>query len=344
MDVVKTNIEKIGGTVDVHSQPGQGTTLKIKIPLTLAIIPALIVTSGGDRYAIPQVSLLELVRLEGEQARKGIEMIHGAPVYRLRGNLLPLVYLNRELEIEDSSKAPEQDIFNIVVLQADDRQFGLVVDQINDTEEIVVKPLGKQLKGISGVCRRHHHGRRPGCSHSGRARYCPACRSGHGGSRSQSGRQGREGRARDGNRADVPAVSTWQKPPHGHPALAWWHGWRKSRQPAWSGRTIARLCNTATIFCRSFAWRTFCTAATNKTADQQTLQVVVQTDGDRSAGFVVGRILDIVEATLDVKRTTKRDGLLGSAVIQGHVTDLVDLPAILRKEEPAFFEQAMAVG
>ena len=70
MDVVKTNIEKIGGTVDVQSQPGEGTTLKIKIPLTLAIIPALIVTSGGDRFAIPQVSLLELVRLEGEQARK----------------------------------------------------------------------------------------------------------------------------------------------------------------------------------------------------------------------------------------------------------------------------------
>ena len=65
MDVVKTNIEKIGGTVDVHSTRGQGTTLKIKIPLTLAIIPALIVTSGGERYAIPQVSLLELVRLRG---------------------------------------------------------------------------------------------------------------------------------------------------------------------------------------------------------------------------------------------------------------------------------------
>ena len=93
MDVVKTNIEKIGGTVDVQSRPGQGTTVRIKIPLTLAIIPALIVTSGGERYAIPQVSLLELVRLEGEQARTRSSMIHGAPVYRLRGNLLPLVYL-----------------------------------------------------------------------------------------------------------------------------------------------------------------------------------------------------------------------------------------------------------
>ncbi|MGA2233402.1 MAG: chemotaxis protein CheA, partial [Tepidisphaeraceae bacterium] len=93
MDVVKTNIEKIGGTVDLQSKSGEGTTIRIRIPLTLAIIPALVITSGGDRFAIPQVSLLELVRLEAEQARKGVESIRGTPVYRLRGNLLPLVYL-----------------------------------------------------------------------------------------------------------------------------------------------------------------------------------------------------------------------------------------------------------
>ena len=99
MDVVKTNIEKIGGTVDLQSTRGKGTLLKIKIPLTLAIIPALIVTSGGERFAIPQVSLIELVRCEGEQARTQHRDVHGAPVYRLRGNLLPLVYLNRELRL-----------------------------------------------------------------------------------------------------------------------------------------------------------------------------------------------------------------------------------------------------
>ena len=98
MDVVKTNIEKIGGSVDVNSESGRGTTIRIKIPLTLAIIPALIVSSGPERFAIPQVSLLELVRLDGEQARRGIERVHGAPVYRLRGRLLPLVYLEHELK------------------------------------------------------------------------------------------------------------------------------------------------------------------------------------------------------------------------------------------------------
>ncbi len=149
MDVVKTNIEKIGGTVDVTSVRGRGTTLKIKIPLTLAIIPALIVTTGAERFAIPQVSLVELVRLEGKAAETGIEMIQEASVYRLRGNLLPVVYLNRELKLNGKSSKAADESINIVVLQADGRQFGLVVDEINDTEEIVVKPLGKQLKGIS---------------------------------------------------------------------------------------------------------------------------------------------------------------------------------------------------
>ncbi len=154
MDVVQSNIEKIGGTVDIRNKHGQGTTLKIKIPLTLAIIPALMVESGGNQYAIPQVNLMELVRLEGERAAKGIEMVHGTPVYRLRGNLLPLVDLNRELMIEDETAqdgtngSSGAETISIVVLQADDRQFGLVVDGINDTEEIVVKPLGKLLKGI----------------------------------------------------------------------------------------------------------------------------------------------------------------------------------------------------
>src|SRR5580700_8121723 len=149
MDVVKTNVEKIGGTVDVQSTLGRGTTVRVKIPLTLAIIPALVVTCGGDRYAIPQVSLLELVRLKADHVSKGIELVHGAPVYRLRGRLLPLVYLSRELKLAAPRLAAKSDgAINIVVVQADERRFGLVVDQINDTEEIVVKPLRKQLKTV----------------------------------------------------------------------------------------------------------------------------------------------------------------------------------------------------
>jgi two-component system chemotaxis sensor kinase CheA len=146
MDVVKTNIEKIGGTVDLQSLAGQGTTLKIKIPLTLAIIAALIVTSGGERFAIPQVSLLELLRLDGSTR---IEHIYGAPVYRLRGRLLPLVFLNRELHLQPDGSDRQPEAVNIVVLRVEDRQFGLVVDAVSDTEEIVVKPLAKQLKAVA---------------------------------------------------------------------------------------------------------------------------------------------------------------------------------------------------
>lgn len=152
MDVVKTNVEKIGGTLDIHSTVGKGTTLRIKIPLTLAIVPALIVTCDEDRYCIPQVSLLELVRLEGDRARTDIELMHSVPVYRLRGQLLPLVFLDEELKLRPHRSDDERrssDIINIVVLQAEDRQFGLVVNQINDTQEIVVKPLGVHLKGLS---------------------------------------------------------------------------------------------------------------------------------------------------------------------------------------------------
>ncbi len=151
MDVVKTNVEKIGGTLEIHSVQGSGTTMRIKIPLTLAIVPGLTVTCDGDCYCIPQASLLELVRLEGDQVEKEIEQIHNVPVYRLRGNLLPLLYLDEQLGLRahrtDDERRAEGEV-NIVVLQAEGKPFGLVVDSITDMQEIVVKPLGLHLKGI----------------------------------------------------------------------------------------------------------------------------------------------------------------------------------------------------
>ncbi|MEM8923168.1 MAG: chemotaxis protein CheA [Actinomycetota bacterium] len=146
MDVVRTKIEQIGGSVEISSTVGKGTTFRLKIPLTLAIIPALIVNSGRGRYAIPQTSLIELVRLTDDDGASQVESVHGAPVYRLRGRLLPLVFLDDLLGTcspEDAGTAR-----NIVVLQADDHQFGLVVDEIDDTAEIVVKPLGKAVEKI----------------------------------------------------------------------------------------------------------------------------------------------------------------------------------------------------
>ncbi|MCP3856402.1 MAG: histidine kinase, partial [Actinomycetia bacterium] len=146
MDVVRTNVERIGGSLDVKTVLGKGTTFKIKIPLTLAIIPALTITCADNKYAIPQLSLQELVRLEETDPEQKIEDVHGAPVYRLRGRLLPIIDLREHLGVDP---VEEPGSINIVVLQTDGRLFGLVVDDIQDTEEIVVKPLGREVKDLA---------------------------------------------------------------------------------------------------------------------------------------------------------------------------------------------------
>ena len=148
MDVVRTNVEKIGGKVEVDSRTGQGTTLRLRIPLTLAIIPALIVRTLDQSFALPQGALSELVHVPPEQANTMIEWMEGAPLFRLRGKLLPLVFLDRMLTPGNQHKeASERDNF-IAVLDADGRRFGLVVDGLEDPEEVVVKPLSSVLKGI----------------------------------------------------------------------------------------------------------------------------------------------------------------------------------------------------
>jgi two-component system chemotaxis sensor kinase CheA len=145
MDVVKTNIERIGGMIDLQSTPGVGTSVKLKIPLTLAIIPAVVVISGGQRFVIPQTSLVELLDVRGEAGRHTIEMYHETPVLRLRGELLPILHLSRELRLSSLVDAARADRTPVVVLQIGERRFGLVVDQIVNSEEIVVKPLWKAI-------------------------------------------------------------------------------------------------------------------------------------------------------------------------------------------------------
>jgi two-component system chemotaxis sensor kinase CheA len=144
MDVVRTKIEAIGGAVEVDSVVGRGTTWRLRIPLTLAIMPALTVECSGDLYAIPQVNLLELVALDSQRSESGIEHIHEAAVYRLRGELLPLVSLSEVLEV--GGERPENAV--IAVVQSDQQRFGLLVDRVLNTEEIVVKPLSARLKAI----------------------------------------------------------------------------------------------------------------------------------------------------------------------------------------------------
>lgn len=157
MDVVRSNLESIGGNIELQSTEGIGTTLKIKIPLTLAIIPALIVTQADQRFAIPQVDLVELFRLEGNELVTRMEDIHGSVFIRLRGDLLPVVYLGHELNLyskvsEDVSEDVadfENKNITVVVIKIENKQYGLVIDEVHETQEIVVKPLGRRLKDIN---------------------------------------------------------------------------------------------------------------------------------------------------------------------------------------------------
>ena len=146
MDVVRTNIDQIGGTIDIKSVAGEGCSVTIKIPLTLAIVSALIVEAAGDRFAIPQLSVVELVRARANSEHR-IERIKDTAVLRLRNKLLPLIHLKKLLKIDDGAASDPENGF-IVVTQVGSQTFGIVVDGVFHTEEIVVKPMSTKLRHI----------------------------------------------------------------------------------------------------------------------------------------------------------------------------------------------------
>jgi len=333
MDVVKTNIEKIGGTVDLESTDGLGSTVRIRIPLTLAIIPALVATVGGDRYAIPQVNLVELVRLDGDDALNGIEDLHGAPVYRLRGNLLPLVFLNRVLGIDkDSTNSGEehdepQVSHNIVVVQADDRQFGLVVDEINDTEEIVVKPLDKQIKSVPVYA---------GTTIMGDGRVALILDVMGIAQRANvlSGKDhgfGQEGESHStGSSEELRTFLVLNGPEKRRMAIELD---RVSRLEEISLSKIERAGDRDVVQYRDeimpLVYVSKALGLEPTDCDSDTLQVVVHARAGHSAGIVVDSITDIVDASVDVSMPSNSKGIAMTVVIDGHVSDVLDLNALL---------------
>lgn len=331
MDVVKTNIEKIGGTVDLQTVAGRGTTFKIKIPLTLAIIPALVVSCSNNRFAIPQVSLLELVRLEGEQATSSIEWIQGAPVYRLRGRLLPLVYLSKILKTQ-ANDLGSNEVINIVVLRADDRQFGLVVDRINDTEEIVVKPLSKQLKGVTVYSGATIMGDGKvalildvmGIAHSADVVSKDRKRSAL-----DSSARVKEGME---NTQTLLVLGTGCKRRLALPIS------QVARLETIEMSSIEYADDREVVQYRGEILPLLRLASILGLEDDfeptdGLLNIVVYSEQGVSYGLVVNRIVDIVETGFEISRPSQRVGLMGSTVIHEHVTDVVDLPAIIRQLE-----------
>ena len=147
MDVVRANVEKVGGSVELESKVGVGTTLRLRVPLTLAIVPALVVRSGGQSFALPQSALVELVYVPKRDEERAVERMGAAELYRLRERLLPVVWLDRLLDLETRS-GEDRHGFYMAVLEAEGCRYGLVVDDLLAPEEIVVKPLSAVLKEI----------------------------------------------------------------------------------------------------------------------------------------------------------------------------------------------------
>ena len=148
MDVVRTNVEKVGGTIEVESCEGRGTVLRLRVPLTLAIVPALVVQSGGQTFCIPQGSLAELVCVMNNEAEVAVERIGEVELYRLRDELLPMVWLDHLLGLEADRGRYCVKGFYLAVLESDGCRFGLVVDELMAPEEIVVKPVSAILREI----------------------------------------------------------------------------------------------------------------------------------------------------------------------------------------------------
>lgn len=331
MDVVKTKIEKIGGTVEAQSTEGKGTTIKLKIPLTLAIIPALLVKAEGERFAIPQISLLELVHLE---TAHGIEMIHGAPVYRLRGRLLPLIYLSSALGLAGNEfSRPSDSVSNIVVVQAHGCEFGLVVDEVVDSEEIVVKPLGKQLKKIAAYS---------GATIFGDGRVAlildiVGLARGAGlisecGDRAQKIKRERpeakteaEGHAllviECGNNRRIAVPLSLVARLEEFPATSIeWAGLQEVTQYRGQIMPLVRLSGNASAGL----------LGPGPGVPEGRVQVVVCCESGRSVGLIVDRMVDIVDGKIGLETPGQRPGILGSSIIQRRITEVLDVPALTR--------------
>ena len=363
MDVVKNNIEKIGGNVEVLAPPEGGTTIRIKIPLTLAIIPGLVVTlekqahagaaevvaedrgpaetrqrwRSQERFIIPQANLVELVRIQaGEQSRR-IDSIHGTPVFHHRGKLLPLLYLGSVLGQPQSDRAIS-DVTNIVVLQAENRQMGLVVDQICDTQEIVVKPLGRQLKGLSCYV---------GATIMGDGR--PALILDVVGLAHLGGISAVNGAAAKAESAGADQTARTQK------LLVFRAGIYDrvavplslvDRLEEIDAATIKRAAGRPVLHYRGEILPLLAMPEPPMAGKEAReigsglRQVIVFSDGRRRTGVLVDQIIDILEEAVTARRSVSAPGILGSAIIGGQVTDLLDLEFLLASAGEGWLQQA----
>ncbi|MBI1347736.1 chemotaxis protein CheA [bacterium] len=331
MDVVRTEIERIGGTVELNSIFGQGTTIRIKIPLTLAIISALVVESGSIHFAIPQLGVVELVRVPAEE-RKRIERIHDQQVFRLRNRLLPLIELREVLGLEASTQDDDVDLY-IVVVQVGEEQLGLIVSEVFDTQEIVVKPVGRLLKDINVY---------QGTTILGDGRVIMILDvAGIAGRYSNNSNQtttaanaGRNESEDQIEPTSLLVVSTEDDRLLAVPLSL------VSRLEEFPRTSIEWSGDRMLVQYRGHLLPLVNLADSRSRGPLRDLQpVVVFSDGSNALGLIVDQIKDILEEPLIIRNGTKRSGTLGTAVIDGKATDVIDTQHYLKMTNPNWFRR-----
>ena len=325
MDVVKTNIETIGGVVDIATELGRGTTFTIKIPLTLAIVSALIVKAGEQRYAVPQIAVLELVRVDPKGENKStnsIERIHGAPVLRLRERLLPIVTL--EGLMRGQATVEEGELVEsgfVVVAQVGRQRFGVLVDEVFHTEEIVVKPMSSKLRHIPLFAGNTILG--DGAvvlivDPNGVAKLV--------GQSAQSG-AATETEVEETEAGDAKATLLVFKGGAG--------GFKAvplslvTRLEEIDASKIEHLGGRPLIQYRGRLMPLVPADPGIVIRSEGNQALVVFSDGDRAMGLVVDEIVDIVEERLDIEISADRSDLIGSAVLRGRATDIINIAHFL---------------
>ena len=337
MDVVKTNIEKIGGTIEIKSQQGKGSTFVIKIPLTLAIVSALIVECAGERFAIPQISVVELVRAAADSEHT-IERLKGTPVLRLRNRLLPLVSLQQLLRLDDEEgKDKKDDETFIVVTQVGTYTFGIMVDRVFDTEEIVVKPVAPILRHIEMFS---------GNTILGDGSVIMIL--------DPNGIASATGEMAMGENVSKEATSVQATRQEDKMALLLFRAGAGAPK-AVPLSLVARLEDVDLSSVESsnglpvvqYRGKLMPLVPIDPGFVIQTegrQPVLVFADGDRSMGLIVDEIVDIVEERLVVQLTAERPGMMGSAIIAGKATDVIDAGFFLTQAYKDWFGSSSTEG
>lgn len=344
MDVVRTNIEKIGGSVELNSVEGKGTTFTIKIPLTLAIVSALIVEAAGERFAIPQISVRELV-MTSVNGDNRIETIKGTPVLRLRNALLPLVTLEDVLKLkgtddQDDHGEVDSDVSfvsqkssnkYIIVAQVGSYDVGIIVDRIFDTEEIVVKPVARMLKDIEMFS---------GSTILGDGSVImildPA------GIAKSSGDVDLSSVSQDEETQIINRVEekttlllfmAGDKVPRAVPLEL------VSRLEEVESKDVEMASGHMVVQYRGELMPLMFFSPEMHLNEQERSPVLVFSDEGQSMGLIVDKIIDIAEEHLDLRMIDGKPGIVGSAIVGGQATDIIDIGYFLGQVSRNYFSK-----